>query len=683
MTRATSLVAVLLTTLLADRGAAEPITFRSLLAEMIDREAIARFPDPAYTCRQFSSYDRASTVPSDPKGWFANGDAGQYLRVESVRTHDGGARQEWVMAEMDGPGAVVRLWSANPRGTLRVYLDGSTAPAIEAPMNELLGGTWRVGPPLAQEASRGWNLFLPIPYARSCRITSDEGGFYYQVNYRTYEPEATVRTFSAGDLDASADAIKATQEALSGEGQIRQFRIGTMHTLNPGGSYRIDAEPGPRAIAGLQLQISAPDIEQALRSTVLRIEFDGEQTVWCPVGDFFGTGIGSPLFRTWFTGTSVSGNLACRWVMPYARSARITIENTGRERVTTTLHHRTQDWSWDERSMHFHTTWRFEHPIRALGGRGTQDWNYVEVAGRGVLAGDVLTVMNPVPEWWGEGDEKIYVDGESFPSHFGTGTEDYYGYAWCCPVPFQRPFHAQPRCDGNEHGNNWGYTTVTRLRSLDAVPFTQSLKFDMEIWHWKECDVAYAAATYFYAHPGATTNRPPAPADSGRAIPRPPPLPAPFRMEGAIECESLKVLAKSDGLPMVTQDMRSFAPGTWSNERHLWVQGRRPGDFVELEIPTGDGREGHKPVRVTVHATRSWDYGVVQFSVNGVRAGGGVDLFSGERGRCVASGPIDLGAFTPHDGTLVLRAEVVGGHERSEGSKSFFGLDCVILTPAP
>lgn len=32
--------------------------------------------------------------------------------------------------------------------------------------------------------------------------------------------------------------------------------------------------------------------------------------------------------------------------------------------------------------------------------------------------------------WWGEGDEKLFVDGEKFPSTFGTGSEDYVGYAW-------------------------------------------------------------------------------------------------------------------------------------------------------------------------------------------------------------------------------------------------------------
>ena len=58
-----------------------------------------------------------------------------------------------------------------------------------------------------------------------------------------------------------------------------------------------------------------------------------------------------------------------------------------------------------------------------------------------------MRLLSITPTWvgGGEGDEKVYVDGETFPSHFGTGTEDYYGYAWgryepwinhpfCCPT---------------------------------------------------------------------------------------------------------------------------------------------------------------------------------------------------------------------------------------------------------
>jgi hypothetical protein len=329
--------------------------------------------------------------------------------------------------------------------------------------------------------------------------------------------------------------------------------------------------------------------------------------------------------------------------------------------------------------MHLHATWHAENPIHANGGRGTKDFNFVEVAGRGVYAGDSLAIMNPVPDWWGEGDEKIYVDGETFPSHFGTGTEDYYGYAWCCPEPFTHAFHAQPRCDGFKQGNNWGHTSVIRVRSLDAIPFTKAFRSDIEVWHWRECDVAYAATAYFYALPGATTNRRPQPDASGAPIPQPPPLPPPFRIGGAVECEGAKIAARTEGLEAVAQDMRGFARGKWSDESHLWVQGRARGDFVALEIPAGT--EGRRPVGVTLYATRSWDYGIVRVSVNGQPAGPELDLFSGGQGKCGPTGAIDLGTFTPSDGKLTLRVEVVGANEESLGTKSFFGLDCVVLTP--
>ena len=53
--------------------------------------------------------------------------------------------QGHVLAEMDGPGCVVRIWSANPKdaGNIRIYLDGAEKPVIEAPLEALLGGKWK------------------------------------------------------------------------------------------------------------------------------------------------------------------------------------------------------------------------------------------------------------------------------------------------------------------------------------------------------------------------------------------------------------------------------------------------------------------------------------------------------------------------------------------------------------
>jgi hypothetical protein len=675
--------------------AADTITLESLLKEMTDREVIARFPDPAYTCKQFSSYDRRSTTPDDPKTWFANGDVNNYLRTEEVKGADGKTHKEWVMADMDGPGAVVRIWSANPAGTLRIYLDNAETPVIEAPMDALLGGKWKVGAPLSQECSKGWNLYLPIPYAKHCKITSDKDGFYYHVNYRTYEAGARVESLSAAklaDVSAWEPASKRLVEPrpIPPQAFASQTASGK-NGLQPGATdelmylYGDAMGPAPSisplgelhgAVDQVSFYLERPATEQDLRSIVVTAEFDGEDTIWVPLTDFFGLGVASGAeFQDWYRCTSKAA-FRCNWIMPFRRSAHLRVTNLGANPVYIAGAASVGQWQWDSRSMHFHANWHYEFPIHAYGARGTKDWNYIEAQGKGVYVGDTLAVMNPVKEWWGEGDEKIYVDGEKFPSHFGTGTEDYYGYAWCWPVAFQHPFHAQPRVDGNGK-DNWGHTTVTRVRSLDAIPFTKSLKFDMEIWHWRECDEAYAATTYWYALPGATSNIKPDPESAAKPIPQPPPRPAAFRIKDAIECETMDISAKTENLPAIGQDMETFGRGKWSGESQLWVQGAQRGDFIELKFPAPG------PRRVILYASKSWDYGIIQFSINGKKAGEPRDLCSGQVNKCIPTGPIDLGVFEPGpDGKMTLRAEVVGSNVNSTGTKCFFGLDCVVLQAA-
>ncbi len=651
--------------------AAPPVTLESLLDEMIDRSAIARLPDPWYTCSQASSYDRRSTTPDDPETWFANADASQFIRME---TNDG--RREWVMMDAQGPGAVVRIWSANPKGTLRLYLDGSTAPALEAPMDALLGGKWTVGDftlgePLSATRSRGWNLYLPIPYAKHCKITSDADGFYYQINYRTYDAGAAVATFALDQLTAAAEHVDRVQAALAAP-ELRVLAEKQMgRSLGPWEQVIVTLPPGPRAVNLFICRITSDDLPSALRSTILSSAFDAKQTIWCPAGDFGGSGVGVNPFSDWFRSVEQdpSALLTSRWIMPYERSGAFVVENHSDKPIVVQIVVNTIPWEWDDRSMHFHARWRQENPLPT---RPMRDWNYIAIEGQGVYVGDSLAVANPTETWWGEGDEKIYVDGETFPSHFGTGTEDYYGYAWCCPETFAGPFHAQPRCDGP---GNYGHTVVSRVRLLDGIPFRKSLRFDMEVWHWEDTNVGYAATTYYYARPGAKDNRRPVDAEIRRGILSPPPLPPPFAVENAIECESLPVSGHSEDLTFGPQNMRGFARNAWSGDTHLWIRATETGEYIELDIPC----KSADPVRLTLHATKSWDYGIVQFSVNGRPAGKPIDFFSGGQGVCKATGPIDLGTFKPENGRLRLRAEVVGGHPDALGSKTFFGLDCVVL----
>jgi hypothetical protein len=252
------------------------------------------------------------------------------------------------------------------------------------------------------------------------------------------------------------------------------------------------------------------------------IECDGEKTVWAPVGDFFGSGVGLNPFHDRYREVRTNGTMSCWWIMPFSKTCHAELQNLGDKAVNVTLGPvGIGKWDWTARSMLFHATWRQEYPIQTKRQDGTCDWNYVKINGAGLYVGDTLAVHNGCSAWWGEGDEKIWVDEDLFPSIFGTGSEDYYGYSYGDRGEFfEAPFHAEPRWAGNRHP---GYVTNTRTRSLDAIPFNRQLSMNLEIWHWEATTMAYAATAYWYARPGATCNRVPTPDEAVRPILRDPP----------------------------------------------------------------------------------------------------------------------------------------------------------------
>jgi hypothetical protein len=282
--------------------------------------------------------------------------------------------------------------------------------------------------------------------------------------------------------------------------------------------------------------------------------------------------------------------------------------------------------------------------------------------------------MNPVRAWWGEGDEKIYVDGESFPSWFGTGSEDYYGYAWSDPKPFQHAYHNQTRCDGP---GNQGHTSVNRFHILDAIPFTKTFRFDMEFWHWTpNIEVPHAATSYWYARPGSTDDFKEPDASVLTALPAAPTAPKPYRIAGAIEGERLKIARQSGDFPATPQDMTEFADGQWSGNSHLWVRPTRAGEWVDLEVPVAETGRYH----VIVYLTKSNDYGIVQFHLHGKKLGKAIDTFNVPS--VISTGPIDLGTARLTKGVATLRVEVVGTNPKSDSPHYMWGLDCIVLKPA-
>ena len=611
------------------------VTFVSLLDEMVARDTMPSLPSLGYTCSQFSSYDRHSTEPGSPT-WWANSDRSYFVRIEETN-----GRKEHVLMDTDGPGAIVRFWATwhgpggGPfsNGTMRVYLDGQAKPVIEGPMADLISGGALVGAPLSEGVSpdtnyerQGHNLYLPIPYAHHCKVTYetkafiDEGArkgeaLYYQINYRTYGSGTSVETFSAQVLKKAEPTLARVQKTLS-----RPERPGTngltvsrlTGSLAPGQDRSV-ALTGARAVRAMTFKLKAEDLSQALRSTVLKMECDGIRTLWVPLGDFFGTGFHISPHTTWYTNVTDDGTLSCYWIMPFQKQARISVLNLGDQPVEL-LQGRilSGPWTWDDRSCHFYAAWRQWSRLKTQTNAGAKDLgafdlNWLTVKGQGLYVGDNLTLFNAAPAWWGEGDEKIYVDGESFPSHLGTGTEDYYGYAWCRPERFTSPFHAQPSGAGNLTS---GFTVNSRYRALDAIPFKTSIQFDMELWHWAKTHMDYAPTMFWYARPGATSNVQPDLDEASQPVAQSAQyVPKPRKVENALEGETLKVIECTGG----THTVQRSTTFNWSDNQQRWWIDAKPQDHLTIEFDAP--RAGVHDIEVGL--TKAVDYGVVQLAVNG------------------------------------------------------------------
>lgn len=561
---------------------AQTVTVDRLLDEMVQLDGLSRRPSPNFKAAQASSYDRASTTPQDAKTWFANDDVGKYLRVEQTA-----GRREYVMADLKGPGAVLKVWSANPMGTIRFYFDGESQPRIQEKTIDFLTGKVRpFSDPLAYMAAQGTNIYFPFPYAKSLKITveNDKPGLpnmYYMVGYRTYDTGTQVATYDASKLPT--DKIEAVKHRLGTAPSLLNTRTeratGTL-TRTQKLTKTIRATQGG-AVKMLQVKIPFPlvlnvramDWDDAfqphniLRQSTILIKCDGEKTAEVPLGDFFATAPGPNASHSYPVSVTPDGTMTCYWVMPFKKQIEVSLIGPGKVDVPVQL-----EMAWEERPFTA-DTYYFRAVYNADFGstRPMRDMNFLMAQGEGLFVGTHLHVTNPTPAWWGEGDEKVYVDGETFPSTFGTGTEDYFGYAWCSPELFTKPFHGQARCDGPA---NFGQTSVRRFQTFDPIPFTKSLRFDIEMWHWAEVQARFARTTYWYSKPGSKANASQLGAAQRLLVETVPPAP----VKGALEAESLTF--QSSGGKTELQG------GFWelSGGRQLWWQDAKANDTLTIKF---------------------------------------------------------------------------------------------------
>lgn len=257
----------------------------------------------------------------------------------------------------------------------------------------------------------------------------------------------------------------------------------------------IHIEPGQTTVLA---EITGPGAIQHIwmtptgnwRYSIIRFYWDDETTpsVEVPVGDFFGMGWGEYAQMNSLAVTVNPGSaFNCYWTMPFRKKCRITMENINTERMT--LYYQV-DYTLTqvpEDAGYFHAQFRRNNPVK--GGEFTM---IDGVKGKGQYVGTYMAWGVNNNGWWGEGEIKFFMDGDTkFPTICGTGTEDYFCGSYNFDnkgkyQEFSTPYaglHQVIRPDGlYKSQQRFG---LYRWHVMDPVRFEKELKITIQDLGWR------------------------------------------------------------------------------------------------------------------------------------------------------------------------------------------------------
>ncbi len=419
---------------------------------------------------------------------------------------------------------------------------------------------------------------------------------------------------------------------------------------------------GPGIITHIWFTIAADDAQYP-RSLVLRIYWDGEEepSVESPLGDFFGVGHGllTNLNSIPVQISSDGRAYNCYWLMPFRKSAKITISNDSPDKAVHALYYMI-DWlkvkSLPPDIPYFHAQYRQEYPCE-MG----KDYLILKTEGKGFYVGTVLSLQMNQPGWFGEGDDRFYIDGEEVPSLQGTGTEDYFNDAWGFR-PFNQPYHGVSIWEGYDVDDRG---TAYRWHIQDPIPFSKSIIVTIEhkgqTYDWQtrrytsgfgERDDFFSSVAFWYQI-GRATRFASLPPLEQRSVPH-----------IYIEAESLLPTAKA-----TPQEALQTQEGNWSSGKQLFFTPQSSGSLLELRFNVPE--DGLYIMKGDI--THSWDYGIWQAYLDDKPIGGKINLYS----PTVQTKRLKFGVVELSAGEHTFRFLCQGKSDSSTGY--YFGIDGVYL----
>lgn len=372
---------------------------------------------------------------------------------------------------------------------------------------------------------------------------------------------------------------------------------------------------GPGMITRIWITIDSRD-PYFLRRILLRMYWDGEETpsVEVPVGDFFGTGFEYTHYFSQYLGMS-SGGYFCYFPMPFNKKARIEVVNqTGQEIFAFYYHinYYQLDQNLDEDVAYFHAQWR-----RDIRTHGDENYTVLEAEGEGHFVGLNMSMQGYTKSlWYLEGDEMVYVDGEPFPSIYGTGTEDYFNSGWYFKNgAYNAPYHGVIIKDTEK-----ARIAAYRHHIPDLIPFKRSIRFTIEHGHGNEAVADFSSTAFWYQK---EPHKPFAPIPgAGLRIPLRVIVP-----NGLVEAENLDV---TGNVEHSVEDMADYGP-EWSGFKQMLVKTSEPNQTFTMTINNLE----EKAYNVDIYFTSGPQYGITDVYYEGHQLasfdGYGETIFPGEK----------------------------------------------------
>jgi hypothetical protein len=415
------------------------MTYEDFVTSLSDPTRISRLDLPQSEI--ITSFDRTG----------GNNDFNNYVGREGER---------WaVLADLEGPGYVTRFWTTggdSAKQRLQFYFDGEKKPRIDATVEELSNGLVPFAAPLSRYEQSCWWTYVPLTFRKSLKILAETEGFshqgwprlFYQVNFSRLSSDRAVESFpnpfESGDL-AALEKLGASWNPQLWPNIDNLTVHDHMAEIQPGDSSTVASLTGQGMIRKVVIGGRRKDVDDekafqnALSRLFVRMYWDEHEfpSVAVPLERLVGKVWDSPAPTSAYFDSNSDG-LICRFPMPFARRARIEIENRNDQAVTIGIRlHVDESFLPQPTHGYFHSAWRHSGPDQ----RG-KPHAVAQAVGRGKFVGCVLAVANADQTWWVlEGDETIRIDDETVPGWRGTGLEDYFNGAWYYKNNIVRPLH--------------------------------------------------------------------------------------------------------------------------------------------------------------------------------------------------------------------------------------------------